>query len=261
MPGAEGRLAGKRVLITGTGRGQGAAAQEVFCSMGASVVGCDALAGSAESTAADLRGKGYDAKGRLADVGDPDSAREWVRWAAGELGGVDVLYNNAGRPVFQPFAETTVEDWRSTIRNELDLVFYTTSAAWEFLVAAPNASIINTASVAALLGTGTLNQAAHSAAKGGVLALTRQLAAEGARYRVRVNAISPGFVRTPGTSVVPKEFVDKLLHAEHMDHCAVDAGDVALLAAYLASDESKSVTGANYTIDGGWSAGSSTEWV
>lgn len=251
-----GRLQGKRVLITGTGRGQGAAAQELFCSLGASVIGCDALLDSAEAQAESLRSMGYDAKGLTVDLGDPETAAAWVQWAAGELGGVDVLYNNAGRPVFEPFAESTLDGWHSTIRHELDIVFYVTSVAWKFLIAAQGASVINTASTAALLGTGTLSQVAHSAAKGGVLALTRQLAAEGAKHGVRANAISPGFVRTPGTSMVPEEFVQLLLAQEHMDHRAVDPKDVALLAAYLASDESKSVTGANFPIDGGWSAGS-----
>lgn len=259
MPATDIDLSGKRVLITGTGRGQGEAALRHFCALGASVVGCDAIEGSAESVAETVRAEGGTASARTVDLGDPDDARSWVEWGAEQLGGIDVVYNNAGRPVFVPFASMTVDDWRSTIRNELDLVFYTTSAAWPHLIESGNGSIISTASVAASLGTGILPQVAHSAAKGGVLAMTRQLAAEGAGLGIRANCVSPGFVQTPGTQDVPPPFVQQLLRAEHMIHSSVPPTSVAVLAAYLASDASSYVTGANFPIDAGWSAGSALD--
>jgi meso-butanediol dehydrogenase/(S,S)-butanediol dehydrogenase/diacetyl reductase len=99
-----GRLAGKRALITGTGRGQGAAAQALFCRAGARVVGCDVIAGAAEQSAERLRRDGLDAVGSTVDLSDPAAARRWVGDAADILGGVDVLYNNAGAPRFAPSA-------------------------------------------------------------------------------------------------------------------------------------------------------------
>ena len=91
-----GRLQGKRALITGTAGGQGAIAQRAFCREGASVVGCDVKEGGAERWAAALRAEGYEAHGRTVDLSDPKAARDWVDWGAETLGGIDVLYNNAG---------------------------------------------------------------------------------------------------------------------------------------------------------------------
>ena len=156
MPVSDVDLSGKRVLLTGSGRGQGEAALRHFCALGASVVGCDAIEGSAEGTAEAARNEGGKAWARTVDLGDSNAARGWVEWAVEQLGGIDVVYNNAGRPVFAPFAKLTDDDWRATMRNELDLVFYVTSAAWPHLAASGNGSIISTASVAALLGTGVL---------------------------------------------------------------------------------------------------------
>src|SRR3954452_6684775 len=90
----EQRLAGKRVLITGTGGGQGAAAQELFCRHGARVIGCDIRPGSAAATADALRAQGLPAEGGDVDLSDPAAARDWVQTSVAALGGLDVLYNN-----------------------------------------------------------------------------------------------------------------------------------------------------------------------
>jgi len=252
---APGRLAGKRVLITGTGGGQGAAAQELFCAHGATVLGCDARAGSAEAHAEALRARGLDAAGATVDLSDPDAARAWVEEGVARLGGLDVLYNNAGAPRLAPFGEMTLADWRATIANELDIVFHVTAPAWRHLCDG-GGSVINVGSVVADTGVGRLGHAAHCAAKGGVVALTRQLAAEGAPHRVRVNCVSPGFIATPGTAAVPAEIRDWVVGSLHMLHRAGTPADVVALALYLASDESGFVTGVNVPVDGGWTAGS-----
>jgi meso-butanediol dehydrogenase / (S,S)-butanediol dehydrogenase / diacetyl reductase len=202
------RLAGKRVLITGTGStgGQGATIQAMFAREGARIIGCDVKPGSAEETAATLRSEGY-------------------------------------------------ELWRDVIHNELDIIFHTTRPAWRHLQRSGAASIINTASMSAVRGIAPLGQAAHAAAKGGVIGLTKTLAAEGAPDGIRVNAISPGLVKTPSTDA----FVGDELRAFQMNmHLIRRPGtgeDIAYLAVYLASDESTWVTGQNYSIDGGVTAG------
>jgi len=249
-----GRLAGKRVLITGTAGGQGAAAQRLFCEQGAAVVGCDVRSGAAEAAAEELRASGLQAYGRTVDLSDPGDARDWVEWGAAELGGIDVLYNNASATALAPFEEMTVEQWRFTIANELDLLFYTTSPAWPHLKRS-RGSIINTASVCATIGERTLGFAAHAAAKGGVLAFTRQLAAEGAPHGIRANAISPGFIASPATEVVPPEYRRRVVQRLHMLPREGTPEDVAKLALYLASDESSFATGANFVIDAGWTSG------
>jgi meso-butanediol dehydrogenase/(S,S)-butanediol dehydrogenase/diacetyl reductase len=250
------RLKGKRVLITGTGSGLGSAAQASFCREGAIVHGCDLRPGAAEASSRALAELGHDAVGSTVDLADPDAARAWADSAVEAMGGLDVLYNNAGAPLFAPFAEMTVNEWHHTISNELDIVFYVTSAAWPHLRKA-GGSVINTASVVGSTGVGRMGQAAHCAAKGGVLALTRQLAAEGAADGIRANAISPGFIETPGTADVPDEMRRWVVESLHLLPRAGNPEDVALLAVYLASDESSFVTGADFPVDGGWLGGSS----
>ncbi|MDT7577170.1 MAG: hypothetical protein QOH17_3503, partial [Pseudonocardiales bacterium] len=106
------RLAGKRVLITGTAGGQGEAAQRLFVHQGAAVVGCDLQPGAAEASAKALRDEGFDARGYDVDLADADAAAAWVDSAAADLGGVDVLYNNAAGFGFSPFAHMTLDLWR-----------------------------------------------------------------------------------------------------------------------------------------------------
>jgi meso-butanediol dehydrogenase / (S,S)-butanediol dehydrogenase / diacetyl reductase len=250
-----GRLAGKRVLLTGTGGGQGKAAQALFAREGARVVGCDVQAGQAQATAETLASEGYDVWGATVDLTDPEAAASWVEEGAARLGGVDVLYNNAAGFGFAPFSEMTYELWKHTLRVELDLVFTVTKPAWRHLAADKGGSIINVGSISGIRGVAPLGQAAHSAAKGGVIALTRTLAAEGATVGIRANVISPGFVGTPATDAAVDEEGRNYMMGLHLIQRPGTGDDIAALALYLASDESSWVTGQNIAIDGGWSAG------
>lgn len=251
------RLDGKRVLITGTGSpgGQGAMVQAIFAREGARIAGCDIQPGAAEATATALRDAGHAVTGFTVDLTDPTAAEQWIEDGATALGGIDVLYNNAAKATMAPFAEMTLATWRDVIHNELDIVFHTTRPAWKHLQQAGGASVINTASMSGVRGIAPLGQAAHAAAKGGVIGLTKTLAAEGAPHGIRVNAISPGLVKTPSTD----KFVGDELRAFQMNmHLIRRPGtgeDIAYLAMYLASDESTWVTGQNYSIDGGVTAG------
>ena len=229
--------------------------QAIFAREGARIVGCDIQPGAAEATAAGLREEGYDVTGYTVDLADPTAAQQWIEDGATALGGIEVLYNNAAKATMAPFAEMTLETWRDVIHNELDIVFHTTRPAWRHLQQAGGASVINTASMSGMRGIAPLGQAAHAAAKGGVIGLTKTLAAEGAPDGIRVNAISPGLVKTPSTD----RFVGDELRAFQMNmHLIRRPGtgeDIAYLAMYLASDESSWVTGQNYSIDGGVTAG------
>jgi meso-butanediol dehydrogenase/(S,S)-butanediol dehydrogenase/diacetyl reductase len=143
------------------------------------------------------------------------------------------------------------EDWHYTIRNELDLVFFVTRAAWPYLTERGGV-IINTASVAGWAGSKATGMVGHSATKGGVLGLTRQLAVEGAPHNIRAVSISPGAIATPATEAmfeVP-EIADHLIAQNLLPRFGV-ANDIAPLAAYLASDEASFVTGADFVVDGG----------
>jgi NAD(P)-dependent dehydrogenase (short-subunit alcohol dehydrogenase family) len=247
------RLAGKRILISGTARGIGAAAQRLFCEEGATVVGCAISAGGAETVARGLSEEGLAAYGRQVDLADPEAARAWVDWGAEVMGGVDVLYNNAGAAQIVPFDDMTPDHWHATILRELDIYFFSCAAVWPHLKA-NGGVILNTASVVALIGDPTLGFAAHAAAKGGVLAFSRQLASEGGQHRIRVNTISPGFVDSP-TTVVPEFWRGRVANRLNLLPTIAEPLDVARMALFLASDEAAVATGANFVVDAGWSAG------
>ena len=250
-----GRLTGKVALITGTGRGQGRAAAELFCAEGARVVGCDLNEAENAETIELVKASGGEMSGMApVDLGDSAQARQWVADAAATYERVDVLFNNAAAPRFAPIAEMTDEDWHFTIRNELDLIFFVTQAAWPHLRTAGGA-IINTASVQGLVGIAINGGIAHAATKAGVIGMTRQMAAEGAPHGIRANCISPGTVATPSTArlVADQELLNTIL-APLLIKRLGEPVDIAAMALYLASDESSYVTGANFAIDGGLSA-------
>jgi NAD(P)-dependent dehydrogenase (short-subunit alcohol dehydrogenase family) len=251
-----GRLNGKVALITGTAGGQGAAAAQLFAAEGATVVGCDLDEARCLSVAADVSAAGGSMHAMApVDLGDPDAAAAWVARAISTAGGIDILYNNASAPRVGPFAEMTWEDWRFTQRNELDLIFTVTSAAWPHLVARGGGVIINTASVSAYRGATFIEQAAHGAAKGGVLAITRHLAASGAKHGIRANSISPGLIITPQIEPFleePGHPVNEMLRTHPLGRLGVPE-DVARVALFLASDEAAYLNAVDIVVDGGQS--------
>jgi NAD(P)-dependent dehydrogenase (short-subunit alcohol dehydrogenase family) len=254
--GMAGRLEGKVALITGTGRGQGRVAALTFAREGATVVGCDLLA-SAEETVQMVRAEGGSMTSSApVDLGDPVQAREWVDAAAREHGGFDILYNNASSPRFASIAELSDEDWRFTMRNELDLVFYTCRAAWPHLIERGGASIINIASISGMNAIPIVpGQIAHAATKGAIIGMTRELAQEGGRYGIRANTISPGVIETPATAeILAQEGMHEAWFAANMIQRLGKPQDVVAVALFLASDESSWITGANITVDGGYTA-------
>ena len=249
-PSHPGRLAGKVVLLTGTGGRQGRHIARLFASEGAMVVGCDLDESAAKATVESVDSDGHRMFSRApVDLSDRQQAADWIRWAADVCGGIDVLYNNASQPRFAPVSELTAEDWHYTIRNELDLVYHTCHHAWPFLVERGGV-ILNTASVSAMRGDPGCF--AHAASKGGIIALTRVLAAEGAQFNIRSNSISPGVILRDENDSVPAgaSILERLFTAQLLPRAGLPA-DIGACALYLASDEAAWVTGANFVIDGG----------
>jgi meso-butanediol dehydrogenase / (S,S)-butanediol dehydrogenase / diacetyl reductase len=250
-----GRLEGKVALVTGTGGRQGRVIAKLFAAEGATVVGCDIDGGAAEATVAAVREAGWEMDStHPVDLGDGAAAKAWVDGGVERHGGFDILYNNASTPKLGPLATTTWESWQFTMRNELDLIYHVTHAAWPHLVARGGGAILNTGSVAGMIGD--LNGFAHAATKGGVIALTRQLAAEGAPHNIRVNTISPGLVVQEGPVPVVQmgsELMQRMIDRQLIPRPGVPL-DVAYCALYLVSDESTWVTGANFVVDGGLTA-------
>lgn len=249
-----GRLSGKVALISGTGGGIGRAAARRFAAEGALVVGTDINAGADHETAAlvERDGNAMVSVPSL-DLSTQSGARAWIDAAIEVHGGIDVLYNNAGGTRFAPFAEMTVEDYHFTIHNELDVTWHCTQAAWSHLVARGGGSIVNCGSIAGISGSRDLPQAAHVAAKGAIIALTRQLAAEGAAVNIRANSVSPGLIASPAV-------VQLLADAPHLVTSMVEhtynqrpgaPSEVASAALFLASDESTYLSGSNLVVDAG----------
>lgn len=250
------RLEGKVALISGTGTGIGRATAELFAREGAIVVGCDLNPETAEETVELVTAAG----GAMTsthplDATDETAVKGWIDGAAREHGGLDVLYNNAGLARFDPVEEESFEDWSFTLRHELDVVFLASKHVWPHLRARGGGSIVNVGSTAGLTGSLSLARVAHTAAKGGVIAVTRQLAAEGARHGIRANSVSPGMTVTPQT----QELFDDPTHPISSIAGHIPLGrpgrpeDVAACVLFLASDEAAYVTGANLVVDGGWS--------
>jgi NAD(P)-dependent dehydrogenase (short-subunit alcohol dehydrogenase family) len=190
------------------------------------------------------------------DLGDEAAVKAWVDDAARDHSGIDIVYNNAGATRFSPVAETSYDDWAFTLRNELSIVFLVTKHAWPHLVARGGGAVLLVGSTAGISGSVTNTRIAHTATKGGVVAMTKQLAAEGAVHNIRANCISPGMIRTPATEA-------DLLADDHPMRTIArsiplgrigDPEEVARCALFLASDEASYVTGANLVVDGGWSA-------
>lgn len=249
------RLEGRVALISGTARGQGRAAALRFAAEGALVVGGDLLHEEAVETQRLIAREGGTAltPGPL-DVTDEDSVRTWVGEAADAFGGIDIVYAHAGAVSFGGIDRRPYEDFAFTMRAELDSVWLTAHLAWPHLVRS-RGCVLTVGSTAGLTGSLTNRRSAHSASKGAVIALTRQLAAEGAPHGIRANCISPGMIGTNGSR-------DNLLAEEHpmrgiAEHIPLGRvgtpDDVVDAALFLASDEASYITGTNLVVDGGWS--------
>lgn len=250
------RLEGKVALITGTGGGQGRAAAVKFAEEGALVIGCDLFEDGNRETVATVEAAGGTITGMApVDLSDPGAAQAWVEEAAAVHGRVDVVYNNASSPRFVLMPEMSVDDWQYGIRNELDLVFYVTKFAWPYL-AERGGVIVNTASISAHVATPDVGMASHCAAKGGVLALTRAFAADGAKHGIRAVSISPGPIKTPGA--IEQYFhipgAEEAVIAQLLTDRVGKSEDIAALAAFVASDEAEFMTGVDVLMDGGMTA-------
>ena len=249
------RLQGKVALITGTGSGIGRATALRFAAEGARIVAVD-IAASNNDTVAEVRAAGGEAIAVRADVSvEPDVAAAFGR-AEDEFGGLDVAFNNAGIMLDDDTDAVATSDKTIDRTFEVNVkgVLYGCKYAVKAMRRRGGGSIINTASFVASVGAAT-PQIAYTASKGAVLSLTRELAVVHARENIRVNALSPGPLRTEMLMSfldTPEKKQRRLVHVP-MGRFG-EADEMAAAALFLASDDSSYMTGANLQIDGGLTA-------
>jgi NAD(P)-dependent dehydrogenase (short-subunit alcohol dehydrogenase family) len=250
------RFKDKVVLVTGSGSGLGREAALRFAAEGAMVAGADiSHEGNAETRELVKKHGGQIYIGEQVDLTDENSTRAWIQAAIQELGGIDVLFASAGATKFSPLTETALDDWDWVLRHELDLVFLPVKHAWTHLTDSKG-SVVLVGSTAGVSGSMTNTRLAHSATKGGIIAMGRQLAAEGALNGIRVNTVSPGMIRTPATEgdLLAEEHPMKNIASSIPLQRIGTVSEVINCVLFLASDDASYVTGANLMVDGGWSA-------
>jgi NAD(P)-dependent dehydrogenase (short-subunit alcohol dehydrogenase family) len=250
MAGA-GTLRQKVALVTGAGSGIGRAIARRLAADGAAIVVADIAGEAAERVAREIREAGGAAIAGVADVASSADVGRLVETTRARHGRLDALVNNAGIVVRGRAEDITEEEWSRMVAVDLTSVFLCSRAALPLLRAAGGGRIVNIASVAGLLGAVS---APYTAAKGGVIALTRQLAGEFAEAGITVNCICPGFVATPLNAAVRASGLEDVLAARIPLRRWGTPDDVAGLVAFLVGPDAGYITGAAIPLDGGLSS-------
>jgi 3-oxoacyl-[acyl-carrier protein] reductase len=261
----EPRFAGRVALVTGAGGGLGRACALRLAAEGAAVaVHYHSSPQAAAETLAEIERRGGTGCLVAADNRDRESVRRAVADVVGRLGRLDVLINNAGRHRLARSLDQPQADWEDLIGRNLSGTFYFAQAAAEPMRAAGAGHIVN---VSSKMATSTAPQnAAYCAAKAGIVALTQVLAAEWARFRIRVNCVAPGVLATGAV----RQMIDDLGGGDLLERSLMartpvgrlgEVEEIAAAIAFLASGESDFLTGSTLVVDGGWTSyGDYTGW-
>ncbi|MCC7463297.1 MAG: SDR family oxidoreductase [Gammaproteobacteria bacterium] len=251
------RLEDKVAIVTGIGSGIGQGCALMFARHGARVMGADISPPGAAETLAMARAEGLAFESlQPLDLTRPDDVRRLVTHTVQRYGGVDIVVNAAAWCAFEYIEQLDYErDWKRTLTGELDIVFLACQTAWPHLKARGGGSIINFASANSYMAHPVAGALAHCAGKGGVLAMTRQLACEGGPHRIRANSISPGMIVTGATRPeLAKPGYEAAILQRKMIKRLGTPEDIAWCATFLASDEASWITGADFHVDGGATA-------
>ena len=245
----------KTVIVTGGGSGIGAACCHLFAQQGAHVIVADIDLVTAQKTVEEIQEKNGQAKAVFLDVTNYENVEGVLDEVIRTRGEIDVMVNNAGvmNQRRTPTAEHSFEDWDRVISINQTGVFYCMRAVLKHMMKAGKGSIVNMASLAGLKASG--HNLAYSASKFAVVGMTKSAAMEYAAYNIRVNAVCPSYTQTPmlDTVVEKQPGIDKkLLRFVPMGRFA-EANEIAEAVIWLASDQTKFITGQTITLDGGLS--------
>lgn len=244
-------LKGKVVLVTGGGSGIGEAIVRKFVAQGSKVAFIDILGAESRALALELAASGAKVHFEQADITDTAALRTAIGNARAALGPIQVLINNAAHDQRHATLDVTPEYWDERIGVNLKHQFFAAQAVLPDMIAAKSGSIINFGSTSWMIGQGGM--AAYTAAKSGVLGLTRSLARDFGPHNIRVNAIAPGWIMTQRQIdlwLTPES--EKELMTRQCLKRRLVPDDVARATLFFASDEAGACTNQQYVVDGGW---------
>ena len=245
------RLDGKKAIVTGGARGIGQATALAFAEAGADAAVMDII--DTSETVRLIKEMGREAYSIKVDLTNEDDVNAAVAEAKEKLGAIHVLHNNAGIAHCVKCEDMTFEEWRMVMKIDLDAVFLVARAVGRIMIAdGTGGSIVNTASMSGTIVNYPQEQVAYNAAKAGVIHLTKSLACEWAKYNIRVNCISPGYVCTDMTPPTTNKAWQDIWYSMCPTKRMASAQEMAGGVLYLASPAASYTTGANLEIDGGY---------
>jgi 3-oxoacyl-[acyl-carrier protein] reductase len=242
-------LRDKFAIVTGAGQGIGRGIALKLAEKGADVVVSDINMETATQTAKEVETLGRRALAVKADVSKRDEVEEMVAATLEEFGKLDILINNAGIARSATLLKLTEEAWDEVLVVNLRGIFHTTQAVAAHMIEARYGKIVNISSIYGR--TGTVGDSNYAASKAGIIGFTKSTARELARHNINVNAILPGMVDTPLLRGIPDHYLQPMIEEIPLRRVGTPE-DIGNVAAYLASDEARYITGAAIEVTGGW---------
>lgn len=243
-----GRLDEKVAIITGGASGIGKKTAEIFSKEGAAIAIFDVNREALNQTEKEIRDNGGKCNGYVVDVTNFEDVTEKVKEVIEDFGKIDVLVNNAGITRDNFLTKMEIDDWNKVISINLTGTFNCAKATASYMMEQSKGNIVNVSSVVGVYGN--IGQTNYAASKAGVIGLTKTWAKEFAKKGIRVNAVAPGFIKTPMTDKVPEKVLEMMISKTPMGRMG-ESLEVANAILFLASEESSFTTGHILHVDGG----------